>query len=100
MKAIRVQRTGGPEVLELVEQPTPPPGEDQALVRVEAAGVNFIDIYFRMGAYAREVPFVLGEEGAGVVEAVGAGVEGLRAGDRVAWATAAGSYATHLLARP
>jgi NADPH2:quinone reductase len=99
MKAIRVTRHGGPEVMELVEIPTPRPGADEALVRVEAAGVNFIDIYHRSGAYARELPFTLGEEGAGVVEAVGSEVAGVRAGDRVAWAGAPGSYATHVLAR-
>jgi NADPH2:quinone reductase len=97
MKAIRVARTGGPEVLELAELSTPRPGAGQALVRVEAAGVNFIDVYQRIGAYARDVPFVLGEEGAGVVEAVGSDA-GLRPGDRVAWAQVSGSYATHIVA--
>ena len=98
MKAIRVARTGGPEVLELVELPTPRPSAGEALVRVEAAGVNFIDVYQRKGAYARDTPFVLGEEGAGVVEAVGDEVA-LRPGDRVAWASVSGSYATHIVAR-
>jgi len=68
------------------------------LVRVEAAGVNFIDVYHRSGAYPRELPFVLGEEGAGVVEAVGPGVVEPRAGQRVAWASVPGSYATHVVA--
>jgi NADPH2:quinone reductase len=99
MKTILVRRTGGPEVLELVEQPTPRPGVGEVLVRVEAAGVNFIDIYYRSGAYSRDLPFALGEEGAGVVEAVGAGVSEPGAGDRVAWASAPGSYATHIIAR-
>ncbi|HEY8042561.1 MAG TPA: quinone oxidoreductase [Polyangiaceae bacterium] len=99
MKAIRCSRTGGPEVMELVELPTPRPGAGEALVRVEAAGVNFIDIYHRTGAYSRELPFGLGEEGAGVIEAVGEGVTALHAGDRVAWSGAPGSYATHVLAR-
>jgi NADPH2:quinone reductase len=99
MKAIRVARPGGPEVLEFVELPTPRPGAGEALVRVEAAGVNFIDVYQRSGAYARQTPFLLGEEGAGVVEAVGNDVDGLRPGDRVAWAGVSGSYATHTLAR-
>jgi NADPH2:quinone reductase len=99
MKAIRVTRHGGPEVMELVELPTPRPGAGEALVRVEAAGVNFIDIYHCSGAYARELPFTLGEEGAGVVEAIGAGVADVHAGDRVAWASVPGSYATHVLAR-
>ena len=99
MKAIRVSRPGGPEVMELVDLPTPGPGPGEAMVRVEAAGVNFIDIYHRSGAYPREAPFALGEEGAGIVEAVGPDVTDLKAGDRVAWASAAGSYATHVLVR-
>jgi NADPH2:quinone reductase len=99
MRAIRVHRTGGPEVLQLDEPPTPEPGPGDVLVRVEAAGVNFMDVYLRTGAYAREPPFGLGEEGAGVVERVGAGVTGVKVGDRVAWSNAPGSYATHVLAR-
>jgi NADPH2:quinone reductase len=99
MRAIRVGRTGGPEVMDRVDLPTPRPGAGEALVRVEAAGVNFIDIYARSGAYARELPFLLGEEGAGVVEAVGEGVREVRAGERVAWASAPGSYSTHVVAR-
>jgi NADPH2:quinone reductase len=99
MRAIRVHATGGPEVLRLEELPTPEPGPGEALVRVEAAGVNFLDVYLRTGAYARELPFGVGEEGAGVVERVGRGVTGVKAGDRVAWSSAAGSYASHVLAR-
>jgi NADPH2:quinone reductase len=99
MKAIRAARVGGPEVMELVDAPTPKPGPGEAMVRVEAAGVNFIDIYYRSGAYPREAPFALGEEGAGVVEIVGPGVTALRAGDRVAWASATGSYATQVVVR-
>jgi NADPH:quinone reductase len=99
MRAIRVSRTGGPEVMELVELPTPRPGDGEALVRVEASGVNFIDIYQRSGAYPREVPFFLGEEGAGVVEAIASGSGEVRVGDHVAWASVPGSYATHVLAR-
>jgi len=95
MKAIRVKSPGGPEVLELVELPTPQPGAGQALVRVEAAGVNFIDIYQRSGIYKLPLPFTLGQEGAGVVEAVGAGVGEVKPGDRVAWAGPLGSYASH-----
>ena len=98
MKAIRLTRTGGPEVLELADLPVPRPGEGEALVRVEAAGVNFIDVYHRAGAYARPLPFVLGEEGAGVVESVGEGVGDLSAGDRVAWAGVSGSYSAHVVA--
>jgi NADPH2:quinone reductase len=99
MRAIRVHRTGGPEVMQVDDVPTPRPGPGEAVVRVEAAGVNFIDVYYRTGQYAREPPFGLGEEGAGVVDAVGEGVSGLRAGERVAWSGAPGSYATHVVAR-
>src|SRR5258708_31941763 len=95
MKAIRVEAQGGPEVLKLAELPTPQPGKGQALVRVEAAGVNFIDIYQRSGVYKLAVPFTLGLEGAGVVEAVGPEVSEGKPGDRVAWAGILGSYATH-----
>ncbi len=97
MKAIRVESQGGPEVLKLAELPTPQPGKGQALVRVEAAGVNFIDIYQRSGVYKLAVPFTLGLEGAGVVEAVGPEVSEVKPGDRVAWAGILGSYATHQL---
>jgi NADPH2:quinone reductase len=99
MKAIRIHRTGGPEVMQLEELPTPKPGDGEVLVRVEASGVNFIDVYRRSGAYPAELPLILGEEGAGVVEAVGASVSGVAPGDRVAWSKASGSYATHVLAR-
>jgi NADPH2:quinone reductase len=99
MKAIRVQRTGGPEVLQIVELPTPQPGAGEALVRVEGAGVNFMDIYQRTGAYGRDLPFTPGEEGAGIIETVGPDVDGVRAGDRVAWAGVPCSYATHVVAR-
>ena len=95
MKAIRVKSPGGPEVLELTELPTPQPGPGQALVRVEAAGVNFIDIYQRSGVYKVPLPFTPGQEGAGVVESVGKGVGEVKPGDRVAWAGPLGSYATH-----
>jgi NADPH2:quinone reductase len=93
MKAIRVQAPGGPDVLreEDLAEPQPKPGE--ARVRVEAAGVNFIDVYHRTGQYKVPFPFTPGQEGAGVVEAVGEGVAGVRPGDRVAWALALGSYA-------
>jgi len=98
MRAIRIESVGGPEVMKLVELPTPAPGSGQALVRVEAAGVNFIDIYQRSGVYKIPLPFTPGQEGAGVVEAVGDGVREVRGGDRVAWAGPPGSYATHLVA--
>jgi NADPH2:quinone reductase len=83
------------------EVPTPEPGQGQVRVRVTAAGVNFIDIYHRSGQYKVPLPFDLGREGAGTVDAVGPGVTELRVGDGVAWGgTVAGSYATHVLARP
>ena len=81
--------------MKLVELPTPSPGSGQALVRVEAAGVNFIDIYQCKGVYKLPLPFTPGQEGAGTVEAVGPGVSEVRAGDRVAWAGPLGSYASH-----
>jgi NADPH:quinone reductase len=98
VQAIRIHRTGGPEVLQLEELPTPEPASDQVLVRVEAAGVNFMDVYTRTGAYEAQLPAILGSEGAGFVEAVGADVRELKKGHRVAWAGVPGSYATHVLA--
>jgi NADPH2:quinone reductase len=95
MRAIRVHEYGGPEAMRLEELPTPKPGEGQALVRIEVAGLNYIDTYQRSGAYKGQLPLPLGLEGAGVVEAVGSGVTTVRAGDRVAWTGVPGSYATH-----
>ncbi len=97
-RVIEVRRTGGPEVLALAEHEVGAPGPGQLRIRVAAAGVNFIDTYFRSGAYPRPLPFVLGLEGAGRVEAVGDGAAGFAVGDRVAWASAPGSYAEALLA--
>lgn len=84
--------------MSFAELDTPSPGPGQALVRVEAAGINFIDVYQRSGQYKMPLPGRLGLEGAGVVEAVGPGVSGLAVGDRVAWASVAGSYASHVVA--
>ncbi|HZS32099.1 MAG TPA: quinone oxidoreductase [Methylomirabilota bacterium] len=95
MRAIRVPQYGGPEAMRLEELPTPRPADGQVLVRLEAAGVNFIDVYQRSGLYKNPLPVALGLEGAGVVEAVGPGVTTVRAGDRVAWTGVPGSYATH-----
>ncbi|WP_437682537.1 quinone oxidoreductase family protein [Sorangium sp. So ce131] len=96
MLAIRPKSAGGPEVMTLEEHPTPAPGPGEALVRVEAAGVNFIDIYQRSGQYKLDLPIPLGLEGAGRVEAVGPGVAEVREGDVVAWTGIPGSYATHV----
>jgi NADPH:quinone reductase len=95
MKIIHVKELGGPEKMHVVEVPTPQPGPKQALVRVAAIGVNFIDVYFRMGHYKADFPVVLGNEGAGTVEAVGPGVTEVAVGDRVAWAMSRGSYAEY-----
>jgi NADPH2:quinone reductase len=93
MKQIQVKELGGPEAMELVDVPTPQPGPGQALVRIAAAGVNFIDVYFRSGLYKAPMPLTLGNEGAGEVAAVGDGVTEVKAGDRVAYAMTRGSYA-------
>ena len=93
MRAIQVNKTGGPEVLELVELPVPEPATGQVLVKIEAAGVNFIDTYLREGRYVVALPFVPGQEAAGTVAAVGEGVSGFEVGDRVAWNGTRGTYA-------
>jgi NADPH2:quinone reductase len=95
MKSIQVKEPGGPEKMELVETTTPSPGPKQALVRIAASGVNFIDVYFRIGLYKADLPITLGSEAAGTVEAVGAEVTEVVAGDRVAYAMARGSYAEY-----
>lgn len=93
MKAIRVHATGGPDVLRLDDVPEPEPGPGEALVRMEATGVNFIEIYQRKGQYLLPLPFTPGSEGAGTVVAVGDGVTQFRVGDRVASETLTGTYA-------
>jgi len=93
MRAIQISKTGGAEVLEVVEIPAPVAGAGQVLVRVEASGVNFIDTYLREGRYPAALPFIPGQEAAGVVAAVGEGVTGFREGDRVAWTGTRGTYA-------
>ena len=98
MKAIRVERTGGPEALRLTDVPSPVPAEGQVRVRVEAAGLNFIDVYQRTGLYPVPLPATPGLEGAGTVLALGPDVKGLAIGDRVAWANAPGSYAEEVVA--
>lgn len=93
MHAVVAREPGGPEVLEYTEQPDPTPGPGQLLVRVAAAGVNFIDTYRRAGVYPMEYPHVVGVEGAGAVEALGDDVTGFAVGDRVTWHEGPGSYA-------
>jgi NADPH2:quinone reductase len=93
MKAIRIHAPGGPEALKFDDVPEPTPGAGQALVTLAAAGINFIDVYFRTGMYKAPLPLTLGLEGAGVVTAVGTGVTDVKVGDSVAWTGVPGSYA-------
>lgn len=95
MMAIRVHQHGGPEVLRYETLPLPRPGVGEAVVKVEAAGVNFTDVYHRMGLYPASLPFILGSEAAGTVHAVGPDVAEVKPGDRVAYATHLGSYAEY-----
>ncbi|MDE3199211.1 MAG: quinone oxidoreductase [Acidobacteriota bacterium] len=95
MKLIQISQTGGPEVMQYVDAPIPTPGPKQALVRIAATGVNFIDVYFRIGLYKADLPFTPGNEAAGTVEAVGAEVTEVKPGDRVAYAMNRGSYAEY-----
>ena len=95
MKRIEVKAVGGPEKMELVDVPVPAPGPKQALVKIAASGVNFIDVYFRTGLYKADFPIVLGNEAAGTVEAVGPDVTEVAPGDRVAYAMSRGSYAEY-----
>jgi NADPH2:quinone reductase len=97
MKAIQIGETGGPEVLKLAELPIPQPGPGQVLIRVEATGVNFIEIYFRKGVYKASLPLTPGSEAAGTVEELGPGVTGFAAGDAVASVAVLGSYAEYAL---
>ncbi len=95
MKAIQVKQVGGPEVMELVDLSIPQPKSNEAVVKLSAAGVNFIDVYNREGRYKIPLPFVLGQEGAGVVTALGGDVKSIKVGDRVAWASQLGAYAEY-----
>jgi len=97
VKAIRVHAPGGPEALRFEDVPDPRPQAGNAVVRVEAAGVNFIDVYHRTGLYQVPLPATLGQEGAGTVLEVGADVRDVAPGDRVAWASVLGSYAEKAL---
>jgi NADPH2:quinone reductase len=98
MHAIEVAEHGGPEVLRYVETPKPSPGRDQVLIKAEAIGVNYIDTYFRTGAYPRDVPFILGQEVCGTVAAVGDDVAALDVGDRVVTVATSGAYAEYSVA--
>lgn len=97
MKQIQVTQHGGPEVMKLAEAAKPSPGPGQALVKIAASGVNFIDVYFRTGLYKADLPFTPGSEAAGLVEAVGPDVTEVRPGDRVGYAMARGSYSEYAL---
>ena len=97
MKAIQIRATGGPEVLEQAELPIPVPGPGQVLIRIEAIGVNFIEIYFRKGTYKAALPLIPGSEAAGTIEDLGSGVNGFKPGDLVASVGVAGSYAEYAL---
>ncbi len=97
MKAIQIHETGGPVVLKLAELPIPQPGQGQVLIRVEAVGVNFIEIYFRKGVYKASLPLIPGSEAAGTVEKLGPGVTGFAEGDAVASVGVLGSYAEYAL---
>src|SRR5262249_8802499 len=98
MKAIRVQHTGGPEVMELVDVPAPQAKGAGGVVKVKVAGVNSIDVQFRDGRLRTPLPFIPGQEGAGVVTAVGPLAKSVKTGDRVAWSGTLGSYAEFVAA--
>src|SRR4029453_91451 len=100
MKAIRVHTPGGPEALKYEDVPAPAPGAGQVAVKVEASGVNYIDVYFRTGAYRAALPLTIGLEGAGTVTALGPGVTDVKVGDRVAWTGGPGAYAQTGVAPP
>jgi len=95
MKAIQVQKTGGPEVLTLADLPVPKPKANEAVVKIAAIGVNFIDVYFREGRYPAPLPFIDGQEAAGTVTEVGSDVKTVKPGDRVAYTGVIGSYAEY-----
>ncbi|MEL6983713.1 MAG: quinone oxidoreductase [Actinomycetota bacterium] len=98
MRAVQITETGGPEVMGVVDVPVPEPGPGQVRIEVAAAGLNFIDTYFRSGTYPGKLPMGIGHECAGTVSAVGDGVDGLAVGDAVVTAGTRGAYAEHCLA--
>ena len=95
MKAIQVTEVGGPEVLTPTDVPVPSPKPNEAVVQIKASGVNFIDVYFREGRYPTQLPFINGQEAAGVVTEVGSEVNNVQPGDRVAYTSSLGSYAEY-----
>ena len=95
MKAIQVQKPGGPEALTLVDIPVPKPKSNEVLVKISAAGINFIDVYFREGRYPAALPFIPGQEASGIVSEAGAEVKSFKPGDRVAYAGVMGAYAEY-----
>jgi NADPH2:quinone reductase len=95
MKAIQINHTGGPEVMQIADLPIPQPKPNEALVKIAASGVNFIDVYNREGRYKQALPFILGQEAAGTVTAVGAEARGIAVGDRVAYTLSLGGYAEY-----
>jgi NADPH2:quinone reductase len=97
MKAIRIHQIGGADSLKYEDAPMPTPGPNEALIKIAASGVNFIDVYFREGLYKAALPFTLGNEAAGTVESVGAQVTEVKAGDRVAFTTTLGCYAEYVV---
>jgi NADPH2:quinone reductase len=97
MKAVRVHQYGGLEALKYEDVPMPEPGEDEARVKIEAIGVNFIDIYHRIGRYQGSLPLTLGQEAAGIVDAVGPNVSDVKPGDHVSYAMVQGSYAEYAI---
>jgi NADPH2:quinone reductase len=101
MHAIVVEQVGGPEALHFKDVPKPAPRRGEALIKIGAAGINYIDVYYRTGLYKKDTPFTLGQEGAGTIEAVGEGTdlskEGLKVGDRVVFVHLAGTYAEYAI---
>lgn len=95
MKAIQIQHTGAPEVMRMADVERPLPGPGEALVRVQAVGINYIDVYYREGRYKASLPLTLGIEGAGTIEELGKGVTSFRVGERVAWCMYLGAYAEY-----
>ena len=98
MQAIQILTTGSADVLTLRDLPTPTPGPGEALIRIKASGVNFIDTYFREGRYPAHLPYTLGQEGSGIVESIGPNVTDIKPGDQVAWCGIPGTYAQFAVA--